>query len=62
MGDAAKSFLRGGSALLECSLFCINIMGFPSSSAGEESTCNAEDLGSIPGLGRSAGEGIGYPL
>ena len=37
-------------------------MGFPSSSAGEESTCNVGDLGSIPGLGRSAGEGIGYPL
>ena len=32
------------------------------SSVGKESTCNAEDPGSIPGLGRSAGEGIGYPL
>ena len=31
-------------------------------SAGKESTCNAGDLGSIPGLGRSAGEGKGYPL
>ena len=31
--------------------------GFPDGSAGEESTCNAEDLGSIPGLGRSPGEG-----
>ena len=29
---------------------------------GKESTCNAGDPGSIPGLGRSAGEGIGYPL
>ena len=37
-------------------------MGFPDSSAGKESTCNAGDLGSIPGLGISAGEGIGYPL
>ena len=36
--------------------------GFPASSAGKESTCNAGDLGSIPGLGRSAGEGNGYPL
>ena len=36
--------------------------GFPDGSAGEESTCNAEDLGSIPGLGRSPGEGKGYPL
>ena len=31
-------------------------MGFPSGSAGKESTCNAENLGSIPGLGRSPGE------
>ena len=31
-------------------------------SVGKESTCNAEDLGSIPGLGRSAGEGIDYTL
>ena len=36
--------------------------GFPFGSAGKESTCNAEDLGSIPGLGRSPGEGKGYPL
>ena len=35
---------------------------FPGNSAGEESSCNAGDLGSIPGLGRSTGEGIGYPL
>ena len=37
-------------------------LGFPSSSAGKESVCNAGDPGSIPRLGRSAGEGIGYPL
>ena len=36
--------------------------GFPGSSAGKDSTYNAGDPGSIPGLGRSAGEGIGYPL
>ena len=35
---------------------------FPSSSAGKESTCNTEDPGLNPGLGRSPGEGIGYPL
>ena len=35
--------------------------GFPESSVGKESTCNAGDPGSIPGSGRSAGEGIGYP-
>ena len=38
------------------------VIGFPGSAAGKESTCNARDPGSIPGLGRSAGEGIGYPL
>ena len=32
------------------------------SSAGKESTCNGGDPGSIPGSGRSPGEGIGYPL
>ena len=37
-------------------------MGFPCGSAGKESTCNVGDLGSIPGLGRSPGEGNGYPL
>ena len=37
-------------------------LGFPDSSAGKESACNAGDPGSIPGSGRSAGEGIGYPL
>ena len=37
-------------------------LGFPGGSAGKESTCNAGDLGSMPGLVRSAGEGNGYPL
>ena len=37
-------------------------LGFPGGSYGKESTCNAGDLGSIPGLGRSPGEGNGYPL
>ena len=37
-------------------------MGFPVSSVGKESACNAEDLGLIPGLGRSLGEGNGYPF
>ena len=36
--------------------------GFPYSSVGKESTCDAGDPSSIPGLGRSTGEGIGYPL
>ena len=37
-------------------------MDFPCGSAGKESTCNAEQLGSVPGLGRSPGKGKGYPL
>ena len=37
-------------------------LGFPCGSAGKESAYNAGDLGSIPGLGRSPGEGKGYPL
>ena len=36
--------------------------GISGSSAGKESACNAGDPDLIPGLGRSAGEGIGYPL
>ena len=36
--------------------------GFSDSSVGKESACNAGDPGLIPGLGRSTGEGIGYPL
>ena len=36
--------------------------GFPGSSGGKESACNAGDPGSISGLGRSPGEGIGCPL
>ena len=42
--------------------FFTDISGFPWSSAGKESTCNVGDLGLIPGLGRSPGEGKGYPL
>ena len=37
-------------------------MGFPGVSASKESACNSGDPGSIPGSGRSPGEGIGYPL
>ena len=37
-------------------------LGFPCGSAGKESVCNVGDLDSIPGLGRSPGEGKGYPL
>ena len=42
--------------------YSIEFGGFPGGSDGKESACNAEDWGSIPGLGRSPGEGSGYPL
>ena len=45
---------RGGRVL--------NLLSSPCGSAGKECACNAGDLGSIPGLGRSPGEGKGYPL
>ena len=40
----------------------IDALGFPDSSVGKESACNAGDPGSIPGSGRSPREGKGYPL
>ena len=43
-------------------LILIITMGLPCGSAGKESTCNTGDLGSVPGLGRSPGEGEDYPL
>ena len=49
--------------LCVCEGVCVCVyMDFPGSSAGKESTCNAGDLDLIPGSGRSAGEGVGYPL
>ena len=39
----------------------MDLLSFPDSSVGKESTCNAGDPGSIPGSGRSPGEGKGYP-
>ena len=45
-----------------CSLHLSILLGFPSSSDGKTSACNAGDPGSIPGLGRSPGEGNGNPL
>ena len=47
---------------LELDLTGQNTEGFPDSSVGKESSCNAVDPSSIPGSGRSPGEGIGYPL
>ena len=42
--------------------FTLGFWGFPDSSVGKESACNAGEPGLIPELERSAGEGIGYPL
>ena len=44
-----------------CIAFSAHTRGFPCGSAGKESACNAGDLGSIPGLERSPGEGNGNP-
>ena len=48
-----------------CKRICMGLphsLGFPDSPIGKESACNEGDLGWIPGLGRSPGEGKGYPL
>ena len=50
-----------GSARVIGSLFILSL-GFPGGSQGKESACNVGDLDSIPRLGRSPGEGKGYPL
>ena len=67
--DLVDQCLDGRSLLsllakIKCSIgpYQFNVWGFPHSSIGKESSCNAGDPGSIPGSGRSAGEGIGYPL
>ena len=43
-------------------MLILSLRGFPGRAVGKESVCNAEDLGLIPGLERSLGEGIGYAL
>ena len=50
--------------MLICNYFTLlnSSLGFPDSSVGKKSACNAGNLGSIPELGRSTGEGVGYPL
>ena len=56
--------LRGTQCLLY--YLCLSLFffwwGFPGSSVGKESACDAGDPSSVPGLGRSPGEGISYPL
>ena len=57
-----EDFLSFDIALINCSMFSKRKIGLPCGSAGKESSCNVRELGSIPGLGRSPGEGKGYPL
>ena len=52
----------GGLQLLVVGSIYAHFWDFPCGSAGKESTCNVGDLGLIPGLGRSPGEGKGSPL
>ena len=57
--------LTGYEVVLPMVLICISIklnIGLPGNSDGKESACDAGGPDLIPGLGRSAGEGIGYPL
>ena len=53
-------FLKKGANI--CLALIRGQVGIPGGSDGKESSCNAGDLGSIPGSGRSPGEGNGYPL
>ena len=55
------NFLENHAAIKQ-NVHLLKSLGFPGGSAGRESACNAGDLASIPGLGRSPGEGKGYPL
>ena len=57
-----SSYLSVQALNLNFWLSSATILGFPCGSAGKESACNGADLGSIPGLARSPGEGKGYPL
>ena len=61
MQDILVQFLSQED-LLEKFYPLLVFFGFPGGSAGKESACNVEDLGSVPGLGTSPGEGKGYPL
>ena len=58
ISDALCTLLQDRASLV----ISIYFIGFPGGSDGKESACNAGDPGSIPKLGRSPGEGNGYPL
>ena len=58
-GDLPNPGIKPGSLALQTDSLSL---GLPAGSDGKESTCNVGDLASIPGLGRSPGEGKGYPF
>ena len=61
--DEDQTLARPGNSTYQCIYTPLGrIRGFPDSSVGKEPTCSAEDPSSIPGLGGSPGEGLGYPL
>ena len=69
LGNSVHNRQKVGSVQMSTSwrvdkqnLYLYNGMGFPGGSDGKESACKAGDLGSIPGWGRSPGEGNSYPL
>ena len=53
---------KNTSKVLPVEALAVHLLNFPGSSVGKESACKAGDAGSIPGLGRSPGEGNGNPL
>ena len=59
MGETVEDNMHSHKIVL---CLAMNTSDFPGSSNGKESACKAGDLGSIPGLGKSPGEGTGYPL
>ena len=62
MQETLVRFLGWEDPLEKSRLSTPVFLGFPCGSADKESACNVGDLGSIPGLGRSTGEGIGYSV
>ena len=62
MQETLVQFLGWEDLLLKGWYTHSGILGLSCGSAGKESTCDVGDLGLIPGLGRSSGEGKGYPL
>ena len=60
--SSVDGYLRCSHVLAIVNSAAMNSVGFPGASYGKESPCNERDLGSIPGSGRSPGEGNGYPL